>query len=288
VYNSSPDPLDGTMTLVEQHKTFVRAMDPRVVKHVVRLGCIGTRLERAFELPELAPGTGCDNRTLTEQCLVVPAEIHARNNPYAVHSVTSVPHVMRAYASAEKLILERGIPLTSIRGGFFMGHFFKSTHQHMLEKGAFPSVFGRVSKPDVSSNDLGDICAKVILDGPADGEGGHRNEFYEVTGASNESIEEILAHIANAIDGREIRFEDTSSTVTEVMKDRIGRARWDFVSHLLEHKEISERVSPDFKRVMGREPEGYEEYLSVAGAAGQTGLQEIFGSKFTAQGVLTE
>ena len=49
VYDSSPDPLDGKFDLVDKHKEFVELMDPCVVRHVVRLSCIGTRLEHAFE-----------------------------------------------------------------------------------------------------------------------------------------------------------------------------------------------------------------------------------------------
>jgi len=53
-----------------------------------------------------------------------------------------------------------------------------------------------------------------------------------------------------------------------------GRTRWEFIEYLLNG--FYTRVSPDFYNLTGRKPTSYYDHLTKPGAAGETGLEELF------------
>merc|ERR1712176_1059490 len=103
-----------------------------------------------------------------------------------------------------------------------------------------------IDKEGFFSNPLGDtrnslVCTNDIAEAAfvviQEGPSRHANKFYDITGPEPQSMHEIAADLCNG-----------------------------FYS----------RCSPDFYNLTGRRPTTYAEYLANKGAAGETGLEELY------------
>ena len=98
----------------------------------------------------------------------------------------------------------------------------------------------------------------------------HANKFYDITGPEPQSMYEV-AEVLSAAMGKTIEYRPQDMVQFE--KD-FGPARAEFFEYL--NNGFYSRVSPCFYNLTGHKPTSYAEYLANPGAAGETGLDELF------------
>merc|ERR1712150_35376 len=146
---------------------------------------------------------------------------------------------------------------TAIRGNFFMSHLFKPDNEKIKNEGYFALPFGNARNSYVSTNDLGEIAALAILEGPEK----HGNKFYDITGPKPQSMHEVAADLSKAMGKKvEYREQDQQQFIAD-----FGPTRWEFIEYLLNGFYM--RVSPDFYNLTGRAPTSYYDHLTKPGAA---------------------
>lgn len=96
------------------------------------------------------------------------------------------------------------------------------------------------------------------------------NKFYDITGPKPQSMYEVAADLSKAY-GKEVKY--VASDKDQFQKD-FGMTRWEFIEYLLNG--FYTRVAPDFYNLTGRMPTTYYDHLTKPGAAGETGLDELF------------
>merc|ERR1719379_2565070 len=90
---------------------------------------------------------------------------------------------------------------------------------------------------------------------------------------------EIAEVLGKAMDKK---LEYRAQSFEQFEKD-FGPARAGFFEYLCNG--FYTRCSPDFYNIMGRRPTTYAEYLSQKGAAGETGLEELYQGNLWKKGV---
>merc|ERR1712050_690807 len=127
----------------------------------------------------------------------------------------------------------------------------------------------------VCTNNIAEVAAKCIEEGPER----HANKFYDLTGPEPQSMKEIAADLSKAI-GKTVEYRPQSF---EQFEKDFGATRAGFFEYLCNG--FYSRCSPDFYNIMGRRPTSYAEYLVQKGAAGETGLQELYQANLWKKGV---
>lgn len=131
-----------------------------------------------------------------------------------------VPHMLEGYWLSEKYCNETGIPVTAIRGNFYMSHLLKTEVENIKNNGQFKMPLGYTRNSFVSTNDMGEIAAKVITEGPQV----HGNKCYDITGPVPQNGDEIAQDLSIAM-GKEIKYMPQSKE--EFIND-FGVTRWEF------------------------------------------------------------
>merc|ERR1712097_58862 len=98
----------------------------------------------------------------------------------------------------------------------------------------------------------------------------HANKFYDITGPEPQSMYEIAEDLGKVL-GKKLEYRPQDMVQFEA---DFGPVRAGFFEYL--RNGFYTRCSPDFYNVMGRRPTTYREYLMNKGAAGDTGLEELF------------
>jgi len=111
------------------------------------------------------------------------------------------------------------------------------------------------------------VAASVCL---TEGPEKHANKFYDITGPAPQNMDEIAADLSTAL-GKKVEYRP--QTLEDFEKD-FGPTRAAFFEYLING--FYTRCSPDFYNLVGRKPTSYAEYLATKGAAGETGLQELY------------
>ena len=99
---------------------------------------------------------------------------------------------------------------------------------------------------------------------------GSANKFYDLTGPVPQSMHEIAADLGRAM-GKEVEYRPQS---LEQFEADFGPTRAAFFEYLTNG--FYSRCSPDFYNLTGRKPTSYYDYLMNQGAAGETGLEELY------------
>jgi len=174
--------------------------------------------------------------------------------------------MLQHYWWGEEACIKTGIPTTSIRANFFMNHLLKNEQESIKTEGKFSSPLAACKNSFVSTNDVGEAAAVCILQGPER----HGNKFYDITGPEPHSMYDV-ATVLGEVMGREVVY--TPQDLEQFVKD-FGPTRAEFFEYL--RNGFYTRCSPDFYNITGRRPTTYKEYLMNKGAAGDTGLEELF------------
>lgn len=234
IFSSSMDPLIG------EHMEFAKWLGERrsQIDHVVRISCFGADTN-----------TNSYNK-----------DIHASQKGSAI------PLVAQHYWWGEECLIKAGLPTTSLRGNFYMNHLLKNELDNIQQHGFFASPLGDCKNSFVCSNDMGELAARVLQDGPER----HADCYYDVTGPEPQSMHEVAATLSKVI-GKTVEYRPQD--IEQFEKD-FGKTRRDFFEYL--RNGFYSRCSPDFYNIMKKKPTSYEEYLRTTGPFGETGVEELF------------
>jgi len=241
LYSSSLDPL------LEHHLKFSALLKGKPIKHVVRVSCMGADTNTASYDP----------------------------NKHVTRDGAPVPIMLQHYWWGEKSLIDAGVPLTVLRANFFMNHLLKTEVENIDKEGWFTNPLGSSRNSFVSTNDIGEVAALVLLEGPKK----HSNKFYDLTGPAPQSMFEIAEDLGKAM-GKKLEYRPQSF---EQFEADFGSTRAAFFEYLTNG--FYTRVSPDFYNLVGRKPTSYAEYLANKGAAGETGLEELRQANLWKKGV---
>ena len=208
---------------------------------------------------------------------------------HASRENAQIPLMLQHYWWSEECFIENGFKdiLTSIRGNFYMNHLLKNELDSIRENGTFTSPLGECKNSFVSCNDMGEAAFTVLKEGPER----HGNKFYDICGAESTSMRDVAriltealnSDVAKDLDVAKDVFGKTISYVPQDLKkfeEDFGSTRAEFFEYL--QNGFYTRCSPDFYNLTGKRPLTYYEYLTTRGAAGDTGIEELF----SAQGAL--
>merc|ERR1719436_1790522 len=156
-----------------------------------------------------------------------------------------------------------------------MNHLLKTDTENIDKEGWFSNPLGTTRNSFVSTSDIGEAAATIIAEGP----GKHANKFYDLTGPQPQSMYEIADDLGKAL-GKKVEYRPQSF---EQFEADFGATRAGFFEYLCNG--FYSRCSPDFYNVIGRKPTSYAEYLVSKGAAGDTGLEELYQSNLWKKGV---
>ena len=208
---------------------------------------------------------------------------------HASRENAQIPLMLQHYWWSEECFIENGFKdiLTSIRGNFYMNHLLKNELDSIRENGTFTSPLGECKNSFVSCNDMGEAAFTVLKEGPER----HGNKFYDICGAESTSMRDVAriltealnSDVAKDLDVAKDVFGKTISYVPQDLKkfeEDFGSTRAEFFEYL--QNGFYTRCSPDFYNLTGKRPLTYYEYLTTKGAAGDTGIEELF----SAQGAL--
>jgi len=234
--------------LLEHHLSFSKHLGTLQgqVKHVVRVSCMGA-----------------DTNTASYD-----KDVHVSRDG------APIPIMLQHYWWGEKALVDTGLPLTVLRANFFMNHLLKTNTDTIDNEGWFSNPLGKTRNSFVCTNDIAEVAVQCLLDGPKL----HSNKFYDLTGPAPQNMDEIAADLSAAL-GKKVVYRPQN--LADFEKD-FGPTRAAFFEYLANG--FYTRCSPDFYNLIGRKPTSYADYLANKGAAGETGLEELYQSNMWKKG----
>ncbi|GMI02007.1 hypothetical protein TrVE_jg11499 [Triparma verrucosa] len=207
------------------------------IKHVVRISCMGADTNTASYDPET----------------------------HVSRPGAAIPLMLQHYWWGEKSLIDAGVPVTVLRNNFFMNHLLKTDIDQIDNSGWFSNPLGDARNSFVCTNDIGEAAALCLQEGPES----HADKFYDLTGPTPQSMHEVAGDLGEAL-GKTVSYRPQSFSDFEA---DFGPTRAEFFEYLTNG--FYTRCSPDFYNLTGRRPTSYKEYLTIPGAAGETGLDEL-------------
>ena len=246
---------------IAQHMAFAKwcgetASIKNNLKHIVRISCFGAD-------------------TNTNQ---YDSEVHV-SRPNA-----GIPLMLQHYWWSEECFIDAGFKskLTSIRGNFYMNHLLKNELDSIKTDNTFKSPLGNCKNSFVACNDMAEAAVTCFVDGPER----HGDKYYDICGAQSTSMGDVAEILTKALatpEAKEVSPEAAGKTITYTPQDvaqfekDFGATRAEFFEYL--QNGFYSRCSPDFYNLTGKKSLTYYEYLTTKGAAGDTGLQELFSAQ---------
>ncbi|MFK7800120.1 MAG: SDR family oxidoreductase [Anaerolineae bacterium] len=226
--------------LLEGHLAFSKELGKHKdqIKHVVRVSCMGADTNTASYDP----------------------------NKHSSRAGASIPLMLQHYWWGEKALVDEGLNVTVLRNNFFMNHLLKTDSENINNEGWFSNPLGDARNSFVATRDIAEAAAVVLAEGPDR----HANKFYDITGPEPQSMSEIAADLGRAM-GKELEYRAQSMVDFE---NDFGSTRAEFFEYLTNGFYC--RCSPDFYNITGHKPTAYYDYLTTAGASGETGLEELW------------
>eukprot|EP00929_Paragymnodinium_shiwhaense_P028160 TRINITY_DN16390_c0_g1_i1.p1 TRINITY_DN16390_c0_g1~~TRINITY_DN16390_c0_g1_i1.p1 ORF type:complete len:325 (-),score=79.63 TRINITY_DN16390_c0_g1_i1:124-1098(-) len=243
IYSASLDPL------LDHHLKFSAHLGSLggQIKHVVRVSCMGA-----------------DTNTASYDA-----------DKHVTRPGAPIPLMLQHYWWGEKSLIDAGVPLTVLRCNFFMNHLLKTDVETIEKEGWFSNPLGDTRNSFVCTNDIGEVAALVLGEGPAK----HANKFYDLTGPKPQSMAEIAADLGTVM-GKKVEYRPQDFKTFEA---DFGPTRAAFFEYLTNG--FYTRVAPDFYNLTGRKPTSYADYLVNRGASGETGLDELKQANLWKKGV---
>jgi uncharacterized protein YbjT (DUF2867 family) len=224
--------------LIEQHKEWAKFLGTikSQLKHVVRIGCMGAETNTASYTTE-------------------HVSIEGKNVPYQLQQLWE----------GEECLIGEGLPVTGVRGNFYMNHLMKNEGPNIEKHGFMELPLGTCKNSFVCSNDMGEIATVCLLEGEK-----HANKFYDICGPKAQSMHEVAADLSTAM-GKKVEYRAMDPDEWE---KNFGAVRALFRTYL--RNGFYTRCSPDFYNLTGRKSTDYLTYLTTKGPHGETGLEELF------------
>ncbi|MGB0848938.1 MAG: NAD(P)H-binding protein [Thiolinea sp.] len=226
--------------MLEGHLAFSKELGNRQdqIKHVVRISCMGA-----------------DTNTASYDA-----------NKHASRKGASIPLMLQHYWWGEKALIDAGLNVTVLRNNFFMNHLLKTDCDNINAEGWFSNPLGAARNSFVATRDIAEAAAVILSEGPEK----HADKFYDITGPEPQTMDEIAADLGKAMD-KAIEYRAQSM---EDFENDFGATRAEFFEYL--SNGFYCRCSPDFYNLTGHKPTAYYDYLTTAGASGETGLDELW------------
>lgn len=242
------DALDGVSSvysasldpMLEGHLAFSKELGRRSdqIDHVVRVSCMGA-----------------DTNTASYDA-----------TKHASRAGAGIPLMLQHYWWGEKALIDEGLDVTVLRNNFFMNHLLKTDAETIETEGWFSNPLGNARNSFVATRDIAEAAAVVLREGPER----HANKFYDITGPEPQTMAEIADDLGQAL-GKPLEYR--AQTMEDFERD-FGSTRAEFFEYL--SNGFYCRCSPDFYNLTGHKPTSYADYLSTAGASGETGLDELW------------
>jgi len=226
--------------MLEGHLAFCKELGRRreQLNHVVRVSCMGA-----------------DTNTASYNA-----------DKHASRAGAPIPLMLQHYWWGEKALIDEGLNVTVLRNNFFMNHLLKTDCDTIRDEGWFSNPLGEARNSFVATRDIAEAAAVVLTEGPDR----HANKFYDLTGPQPQSMAEIAHDLGQAMD---MTIEYRPQSMQDFETD-FGSTRAEFFEYL--SNGFYCRCSPDFYNITGHKPTSYAEYLTTAGASGETGLDELW------------
>ncbi len=226
--------------MLEGHLAFAAELGKRrdTIRHVVRVSCMGA-----------------DTNTASYD----PAK-------HASRAGAGIPLMLQHYWWGEKALIDAGLPVSVLRNNFFMNHLLKTDSDSILGEGWFSNPLGSARNSFVATRDIAEAAFVLLTEGPEK----HADKFYDITGPEPQTMDEIAADLGRAMD-RDITYRPQNM---EDFERDFGSTRAEFFEYL--SNGFYCRCSPDFYNLTGHKPTAYYDYLTTAGASGETGLEELW------------
>jgi uncharacterized protein YbjT (DUF2867 family) len=240
--------LDGVSVI------YSASLDPLLSEHLkfaAHLGTLGGQIEHVVRVSCM----GADENTASYD-----KDVHV-TRPGA-----GIPVMMQHYWWGEKALIDAGVPLTVLRANFFMNHLIKTELDNIDASGFFANPLGSCRNSFVCTNDIAEAAAVCFAEGPDR----HKNKFYDLTGPAPQNMEEIAADLSVALK-KKVEYRPQSM---EAFETDFGPTRAAFFEYLCNG--FYTRCSPDFYNITGHKPTSYATYLATKGAAGDTGVDELY------------
>ena len=242
------DALDGVSAvysasldpMLEGHLAFSKELGRRSsdIDHVIRVSCMGA-----------------DTNTASYDAA-----------KHASRAGAGIPLMLQHYWWGEKSLIDEGLDVTVLRNNFFMNHLLKTDSETIDSEGWFSNPLGNARNSFVATRDIAEAAAVALTEGPSK----HANKFYDITGPEPQTMAEIATDLGNAM-GKSIEYRPQSM---EDFERDFGTTRAEFFEYL--SNGFYCRCSPDFYNLTGHKPTAYSDYLTTAGASGETGLDELW------------
>jgi len=226
--------------LIEQHKEWAKFLGTlkSQIKHVVRIGCMGAETNTASYDPKCHASIDGDD----------------------------IPYQLLQLWLGEECLLAEGLPMTAVRGNFFMNHLMKNEGDNIKNHGFMELPLGSTKNSFVCPNDMGEAAAVCVLGGPEE----HANKFYDICGPEPQSMYEVAADLSTAM-GKKVEYRAMDPVEWE---KQFGKVRAAFRTYL--RNGFYTRCSPNFYNLTGKKPTTYLDYLTKKGPHGEDGLAELF------------
>lgn len=168
--------------------------------------------------------------------------------------------------AAERAVRASALDWTIVRSSNFNQNFSEEVFLEPLLHGELAAPPGEVPEPFVDIEDVASVAAEVLMNP------GHEGKTYELTGPRGITFREVVGLIA-AASGRTINYRQiTPSQYADSLTEQgLSRAEADTIAAmyvLMEQGLISE-TTDDIRRVLGRAPGTFEDYVVRTTADGR-------------------
>jgi uncharacterized protein YbjT (DUF2867 family) len=165
----------------------------------------------------------------------------------------------RKHGAADKAVIDSGIPYALILPTFFQDNIIKFHLGTVRGQGAFYGASGTGSTSYISSRDIAEVAAAILLAPDA-----HLSKSYVLTGPEAVSDGE-LAGLISKVTGREVKYIDLPPEQLAGGMREQGAPEW-MIEALIGLEGIkaagyAAEVSPAVEQILGHKGETYESFL---------------------------
>jgi len=167
--------------------------------------------------------------------------------------------------ACEAIVMASGIDWTVVRANWFMQNFSEGFFLDSIMAGELVIPDVNAQDPFIDADDIADVVVASLTDDR------HSQKIYELTGSKLITFEKAVAMISSAI-GRPVSFrkvsmEDYVAMLREyqVPEDYVWLVQYLF-SEIMDGR--NESVTGDVKKVLGKEPVTFEEFVTKTNKTG--------------------
>ena len=170
----------------------------------------------------------------------------------------------RRHAAAEDLVKQSGAAWTVLQPTFFMDNFINFAGASIRSEGAFYGASNNQPVSYVSTRDIAEVAATVLLAPEA-----HASQTYVLTGPEALRDEQVAAQIGSVLE-REVRYVDLTPEQIEAAVASQGAPSWRAEAmgalESIKRQGWAQAVSPAVAEVLGRSGESFTDFLARRGS----------------------